>query len=51
MAEIKSIPDFKCISPKQINLMIFMKQWFWASNVCYDTKDKNLFRCLLCFEV
>jgi DNA-directed RNA polymerase beta subunit/intein/homing endonuclease len=25
MAEIKSIPDFKCISPKQINLMISSK--------------------------
>ena len=25
MAEIKSIPDFKCISPKQINIMILSK--------------------------
>ena len=24
-AEIKSVPDFKCISPKQINLMIGSK--------------------------
>jgi len=25
MAEIKSVPDFKCISPKQINMMILSK--------------------------
>mgnify|MGYP003705502845 FL=1 len=24
-AEIKSVPDFKCISPKQINMMISSK--------------------------
>jgi hypothetical protein len=25
MAEVKSVPDFKCISPKQINMMISSK--------------------------
>ena len=25
MAEIKSVPDFKCISPKQISMMILVR--------------------------
>jgi DNA-directed RNA polymerase beta subunit len=33
-AEIKSIPDFKCISPKQINLMIATKNNGFGQPIC-----------------
>jgi DNA-directed RNA polymerase beta subunit len=33
-AEIKSIPDFKCISPKQINLMISSKNNGFGQPIC-----------------
>ncbi len=33
MAEIKSVPDFKCISPKQINMMIASKNTGLGSSI------------------
>jgi DNA-directed RNA polymerase II subunit RPB2 len=33
MAEIKSVPDFKCISPKQINMMISSKNSGFGNNI------------------
>ena len=33
-AEIKSVPDFKCISPKQINLMIASKNNGFGQPIC-----------------
>ena len=33
-AEIKSVPDFKCISPKQINLMISSKNNGFGQPIC-----------------
>jgi len=33
MAEIKSVPDFKCISPKQINMMITSKNTGFGSSI------------------
>jgi DNA-directed RNA polymerase II subunit RPB2 len=33
-AEIKSVPDFKCISPKQINMMIQTKQNIFGNPIC-----------------
>jgi len=34
MAEIKSVPDFKCISPKQINMMISSKNNGFGNAIC-----------------
>ena len=34
MAEIKSVPDFKCISPKQINMMICSKNNGFGNAIC-----------------
>jgi DNA-directed RNA polymerase II subunit RPB2 len=34
MAEIKSIPDFKCISPKQINMMVSSKNNGFGNPIC-----------------
>ena len=34
MAEIKSIPDFKCISPKQINLFLSSKNNGFGNAIC-----------------
>jgi DNA-directed RNA polymerase II subunit RPB2 len=34
MAEIKSVPDFKCISPKQINMMVSSKNNGFGYPVC-----------------
>ena len=34
MAEIKSVPDFKCISPKQINMMISSKNNGFGFPIC-----------------
>jgi DNA-directed RNA polymerase II subunit RPB2 len=34
MAEIKSVPDFKCISPKQINVMISSKNNGFGNVIC-----------------
>ena len=33
-AEIKSVPDFKCISPKQINMMISSKNNGFGNSIC-----------------
>ena len=33
-AEIKSVPDFKCISPKQINMMISSKNNGFGCHIC-----------------
>ena len=33
MAEIKSVPDFKCISPKQINMMISSKNTGFGASI------------------
>lgn len=33
MAEIKSVPDFKCISPKQINMMITSKNTGFGTSI------------------
>jgi DNA-directed RNA polymerase II subunit RPB2 len=33
MSEIKSVPDFKCISPKQINMMITSKTTGYGSSI------------------
>ena len=35
-AEVKSIPDFKCISPKQINMMIMSKNNGFGNAICVD---------------
>jgi len=35
-AEIKSVPDFKCISPKQINMMISSKNNGFGYPICID---------------
>jgi DNA-directed RNA polymerase II subunit RPB2 len=35
-AEIKSVPDFKCISPKQINMMISSKNNGFGNAICVD---------------
>jgi DNA-directed RNA polymerase II subunit RPB2 len=52
-AEIKSIPDFKCISPKQIEMMISSKNNGYGYGLCITIpRDKNpielfaLFRAL-----
>jgi DNA-directed RNA polymerase II subunit RPB2 len=34
MAEIKSVPDWKCISPKQISMMISSKNNGFGHNIC-----------------
>jgi DNA-directed RNA polymerase II subunit RPB2 len=34
MAEIKSVPDFKCISPKQTNMMISSKNNGFGHSIC-----------------
>jgi DNA-directed RNA polymerase II subunit RPB2 len=34
VAEIKSVPDFKCISPKQINMMISSKNNGFGNPIC-----------------
>jgi DNA-directed RNA polymerase II subunit RPB2 len=34
MAEIKSVPDYKCISPKQINLMLSSKNNGFGYSIC-----------------
>ena len=40
MAEIKSVPDFKCISPKQISMMISVKITGFGSSYLYsDSSD------------
>tara|TARA_Y100000992_G_C21273865_1_gene498683 strand:- start:91 stop:3639 length:3549 start_codon:yes stop_codon:yes gene_type:complete len=53
MAEIKSVPDYKCISPKQINLMISTSNNGFGKSIYIQVpKVKNpiplfiLFRCL-----
>ena len=33
MAEIKSVPDFKCISPKQISMMISSKNTGFGTSI------------------
>ena len=35
-AEIKSVPDFKCISPKQINMMISSKNNGFGNSICVE---------------
>jgi DNA-directed RNA polymerase beta subunit len=35
-AEVKSIPDFKCISPKQINMMILSKSNGFGNAICVE---------------
>ena len=35
-AEIKSVPDFKCISPKQINMMVSSKNNGFGNAICVD---------------
>jgi DNA-directed RNA polymerase II subunit RPB2 len=35
-AEIKSVPDFKCISPKQINMMISSKNNGFGYSICIE---------------
>jgi len=35
-AEIKSVPDFKCISPKQINMMISSKNNGFGNAICVE---------------
>jgi DNA-directed RNA polymerase beta subunit/intein/homing endonuclease len=35
-AELKSIPDFKCISPKQINMMISSKNNGFGNSICIE---------------
>jgi len=35
-AEIKSVPDFKCISPKQINMMISSKNNGFGQTICIE---------------
>ena len=35
-AEIKSVPDFKCISPKQINMMVSSKNNGFGYAICID---------------
>ena len=35
-AEIKSVPDFKCISPKQINMMVSSKNNGFGNSICVD---------------
>ena len=35
-AEIKSVPDYKCISPKQINMMISSKNNGFGNAICVD---------------
>ena len=35
-AEIKSVPDFKCISPKQINMMISSKNNGFGQAICVE---------------
>ena len=35
-AELKSIPDFKCISPKQINMMISSKNNGFGNAICIE---------------
>jgi len=35
-AEIKSVPDFKCISPKQINMMINSKTNGFGHSICVE---------------
>ena len=35
-AEIKSVPDFKCISPKQINMMISSKNNGFGNAICLE---------------
>jgi DNA-directed RNA polymerase II subunit RPB2 len=34
LAEVKSVPDFKCISPKQINMMIVSKNNGFGNPIC-----------------
>ena len=34
IAEIKSVPDYKCISPKQINMMISSKNNGFGNSIC-----------------
>ena len=34
MAEIKSVPDFKCISPKQVNMMLSSKNNGFGNSIC-----------------
>lgn len=35
-AEIKSVPDFKCISPKQINMMVSSKNNGFGYSICVE---------------
>ena len=35
-AEIKSVPDFKCISPKQINMMLSSKNNGFGNTICVE---------------
>jgi DNA-directed RNA polymerase II subunit RPB2 len=35
-AEIKSVPDFKCISPKQINMMVSSKNNGFGNAICVE---------------
>jgi len=35
-AEVKSVPDFKCISPKQINMMISSKNNGFGNAICVE---------------
>ena len=35
-AEIKSVPDFKCISPKQINMMVSSKNNGFGNAICIE---------------
>ena len=35
-AEIKSVPDFKCISPKQINMMVSSKNNGFGYSICIE---------------
>jgi len=51
-AEIKSVPDFKCISPKQINMMIRSKNSVSKNDDVnnYDVKTKGLSNAI-CIEL
>jgi DNA-directed RNA polymerase II subunit RPB2 len=39
LAEVKSVPDTKCISPKQ---------WIWLSNINSDTKNQTTYSIIYC---
>ena len=50
LAEIKSVPIRKCISPKQINLTIATKNNAMGILFIYKYLElNNLFHCLYCF--